>query len=168
MALRTRPGLPTLCLVSQSSGQRSDDKQEFSPSFLWGLSPMRFTGITLTLLAFAFVGACASGRATRPVGGGDQYLIKAEELETARRSTNLYDALRELRPFWFTRHVRMGDAITVYYDDQRVGGATLLQRFSIGAAGTVRYLSPTEAQVRYGPTHPSGPVIAIESHRKGN
>jgi hypothetical protein len=118
------------------------------------------------LFLIVMTSACASGRPIRPSVGGDQYHIVSEELRATRRSMNLYEAVRELRPFWFTRHVRTGDAITVYFDDQRVGSATQLQRVPISAAGSVRYLSPTEAQVRYGPTHPSGPVIAVESHRR--
>ena len=129
---------------------------------------MRVRSVALLILAIAgaLSAGCASGRGSRPAMGGDQYLIEAEELEATRRSTNLYEAVRELRPGWFTRHVRTGDAITVYFDDQRMGSAIALQRIAIRAAARVRYLSPTEASLRYGPLHPSGPVIAVDSHRR--
>ncbi|MEX2177603.1 MAG: hypothetical protein WD801_02765 [Gemmatimonadaceae bacterium] len=121
-----------------------------------------------TILLLLLVAACAGGRPIRPQSGGDQYLILAEELRGASQQANLYDAVRELRPFWFTRHVRTGDQIAVYLDDQRVGSVNMLQRIPVTSAQAVRYLSPTEAQVRYGPNNQMRPVIAIDTPRRSN
>lgn len=112
---------------------------------------------------------CQAGRPTRPPRhGGDQYLIRQSELESTRQS-NLYDAIRQLRPFWYTRDVRNQrnpeSAVSVYLDDQLVGGLSALRRLPIYTVAAVRYMSPTEAQVRYGQANGLRPAILIESAR---
>lgn len=120
------------------------------------------------LLLLLAVG-CYSGRPTRPQSGGtDQYLIiKNAELETTRQS-NLYDAIRQLRPFWYTRDTRSSSdgAISVYLDGQLIGGLGALSRLPIYATATVKYMSPTEAQVRFGQTNGLRPAILVESVRR--
>lgn len=118
------------------------------------------TGIVPVLL---FVTACFAGR---PHVGPppDPYRISLDELE-ASRFDNLYDAVRQLRPAWF-RRVGTGDQrILVYIDDQQVGGVTALGRFTTRSVVEVRYLTPTEAQVRYGQTNFGRPAILLQSAR---
>ena len=64
---------------------------------------------------------------------------------------NLYDAVFEMRPRWFTRPTRTntGDPY-VYLDDQVLGTTGVLRRFLPSQVAEVRYLSPTEAQVQFG------------------
>ena len=121
-----------------------------------------------TLILTAVLVACGGGRRTRPTPPGDQYLIKVAELEATRQS-NLYDAIRQLRPFWLTRDTRnrAGEAgIAVYLDEQFVGGTQQLSRLPIHATAQVRYLSPTEAQVRFGQVNGLRAAIVVESARR--
>jgi len=134
------------------------------------MSLMRYIAISLFVLS-AVLG-CRSGQSGSPTrphqGPRDQYLILAAELEAVGRD-NLYDAVRQARPGWFTRSTRnrTGDgSILVYFDDQPVGNATALRRFSTQAVDKVRYLSPTEAQVRYGQTNVGRPAILVETARR--
>ena len=110
------------------------------------------------------VSACRSTtRPSRPTPEtGDPYLISATELEASPRS-NLYDAVWELRPRWFTRSSRadVGDVI-VYVGDQQVGRADALRRFQTSQVVALRYLSGTEAQVRYGQNNRGRPAIVVE------
>ena len=118
-------------------------------------------------LAVAAVG-CATVRPARGQGG-DQYLIVAAELQGVRQN-NLYDAVRQLRPSWWTRDVRGGSTpadrgIVLYVDDRNVGSATELRSYPVTFPARVRYMSPTEAQVRFGPANGMRPAIVIETER---
>jgi hypothetical protein len=86
----------------------------------------------------------------------------ASELEATPRA-NLYDAVFELRPRWFTRSSRadVGDVL-VYIGEQMVGRADVLRRFQAAQVVELRYLTPTEAQVRYGQNNRGRPAILVE------
>jgi hypothetical protein len=128
--------------------------------------------LTLGLALLAVAGGCGSkksGPDTRPepTASRDQYLILADEIEKTARD-NLYDAVRQLRPGWFSRRTRnrTGDeAIIVYVDDRQMGSVGSLRAVPVHAVRTVRYLSPTEAQVRYGQINVGRPAILIELAR---
>jgi hypothetical protein len=84
------------------------------------------------------------------------------KVETAQ---NLYDVVRLQRPAWLTRTVRNAqgnDAIVVYLDDRKLGTLNILRDLSVDVAKGLRFLSPTEAQLRYGPTHGSMAAIVVE------
>lgn len=120
--------------------------------------------IALALLTIA----CQTGRPSRGAETSrDQYLILASELE-ATRQTNLYDAVRQLRPFWFSRQPRSrGEepGVVVYLDDQQIGPAAALSRIPIYMAARVRYLPPTEAHARFGPINGLRGAILVDSER---
>jgi hypothetical protein len=117
----------------------------------------------LRLMPAVVLVACVSGR-PRTTPPADPYRISTEELR-ASPVDNLYDAVRQLRPGWF-RRVGTGDQrILVYFDDQQVGGVTALSRFTTLSVAEVRFLSPTEAQVRYGQTNYGRPAILVQSPR---
>lgn len=102
------------------------------------------------LLLLLLAATCQPARRASADPGPDPYLIRAEELDASGRS-NLYDAILQLRPRWFTRPARVntGDPY-VYLDDQVLGTTGTLRRFHPSQIAEVRYLSPTEAQVQYG------------------
>jgi hypothetical protein len=120
--------------------------------------------LSAVALGLFLASACHSAsRQSRPVPEGrDPYLILASELEASPR-TNLYDAVWELRPRWFTRSTRGTGSgeVLVYIEDQLLGTAGTLRRFHIGQVSEVRYLSGTEAQVRYGQSNRGRPAILV-------
>jgi hypothetical protein len=132
------------------------------------VTSMRKLMLGLTLLSFATACRSGQGSASRPEQGGrDPYLILASELEAAGRD-NLYDAVRQLRPGWFTRPNRQSSgesSIVVYLQDRQMGSVTALRNFPARSVESVRYLSPTEAQVRYGQSNLGRPAIQIEMSR---
>src|SRR3990170_4158748 len=127
----TRPARAQEFLYRSSTGPRGR-RATGSDELDWRGSGTRFTMslmryIALSLFVLTAVLACRSGQSgspTRPHQGlRDQYLILAAELEAVGRD-NLYDAVRQARPGWFTRSTRnrTGDgSILVYFDDQPVG-----------------------------------------------
>jgi hypothetical protein len=123
---------------------------------------------TLAISLVFLTMACHSGPRVRPQSPqGDQYLIMAAELE-ASKQLSLYDAVRQLRPFWLTRSVRgrTGEnTIAVYVDDQLLGNASALRRISVFGIENVRYMSATEAQTRFGQNNGGRAAILVESAR---
>lgn len=122
--------------------------------------------VTARVLFVILTLGCYGTRSARPKGeSGDQYLIVASELQSTNQP-NVYDAVRQLRPQWLTRVVggRSGDnTIVAYLDEQPIGSASALTRIPLRVASRVRYLSPTEAQVRYGSPNGLRAAILVES-----
>lgn len=116
------------------------------------------------LLASLAIASCGSAVRSQE-GPADTYLIVASELE-ASKQLNLYDAVRQVRPFWYTRRVRgrSGEnAISVYVDDHFIGTLSALRQISVFGAERVRYMGSTEAQTRFGQTNGGRAAILVES-----
>lgn len=76
----------------------------------------------------------------------------------------LYDAIRLQRPTWLTRTVRNSsgnDAVAVYLDERLIGSLNILREMPLHMARTLQYLAPTEAQIRFGPSHGSRAAIVV-------
>ena len=82
----------------------------------------------------------------------------------AARQPTIYDAVRQLRPEWLQR--RAETAILVYVDGQEAGNASVLHRLSVTTAQRIAYLSPTEAQIRFGNRNHNRAAILIETERQ--
>jgi hypothetical protein len=127
---------------------------------------MRILKLTISLALLAI--ACRPGRTTRPEAiSGEPYLIMGSELDPARQAT-IYDAVRQLRPSWLTRPVggRTGDnTILVYLDGQVIGNLSVLRRLTVTTAERILYMSPTEAQTRFGSRNVRRAAIVIETER---
>lgn len=114
--------------------------------------------------------ACASsgsqpGRTT--ASRVDQNLITAEELATANAS-NLYDAIRQLRPHWFqgsggptTFRAEAEYPILVYMDRIRFGDPTMLRSVPVALPQAVRWLSASEAQSEFGVGNLQGAIQIV-------
>lgn len=123
---------------------------------------MRFRALPLlALLCLAGVDACVSPGGRRPPGPRDPYLITARELSETP-TDNLYDAVSQLRPDWYRRgRAGASRTIMVYLDDRHVGDVSALRNFSPQSVAEIRYLSVTEAQVRYGTRNLGRPAIRL-------
>lgn len=119
----------------------------------------RIAVATVLLTALACVGRQRTG--PRPI---DQNIVSADELEGTRQPT-LFEAMRIVRPLWFTSRNGGPGSILVYQDDQPVGGVGALRNMSVLSAARVIYMSPNEAQLRFGPRNGMRPAIVVESAR---
>ena len=106
--------------------------------------------------------ACVVGRPPRPAANdGDRYHIERAELEASRLPT-LYDAVQAFRPFWLRQ---TNGGVVVYLDNQLVGGVAVLRRISVHLTEDARYMSATEAQVRFGASNGLRPAILVQTRR---
>lgn len=93
-------------------------------------------------------------------------MITAAEI-VAANVTDAYQAVAQLRPE-FLRHRAAtvipsfaAPGVTVYVDDVEFGPAASLRDVPLGRVRTIRYLSPTEADLRWGGSHPAGAIHVI-------
>ena len=127
----------------------------------------RFAALALS----ALVVACAP--ATTAGGGSvshDREVVTAAELASTK-ATNLYDALHQLRPEYFTARgvssIRLGtpDLPTVYLDRTQLGDLESLRNIDIAIVKEVRRLTPREATIRLGTDSPGGALLVITTGR---
>jgi len=121
---------------------------------------MRILRHPLTIAGLVIASACSSsgGAAStpgaRPAPSEDRNLLTQDELQRTAGS-DLFDAIRILRPQW----------LLVYLDGVRYGDATSLRQISISVVQEVRFLSPSEAQGRYGTQDLHGVIAVTTRHR---
>jgi hypothetical protein len=123
---------------------------------------------TILIAALPLAWACASsgGQPGRTTSRVDQYVITAEELATANAS-NLYDAIRQLRPQWLqsagptTFRADAEYQILVYMDRIRFGEPTMLRSVPVALPQSVRWLSASEAQAEFGVGNLQGAIQIV-------
>lgn len=122
--------------------------------------------ILLAALPIAWACASSGGQpAGRTASRVDQYVITAEELASANAS-NLYDAIRQLRPQWFqgagpTTFRGVDYPILVYVDRVRFGDPTMLRSVPVALPQSVRWLSASEAQAEFGVGNLQGAIQVV-------
>ncbi len=128
---------------------------------------LRIAGLALG----ALLAACAPGATTggAPVSHNRDVVTPAELVAT--KSTNLYDALKQIRPEYFTARgvssIRLAvpDLPAVYLDRNQLDGLESMRSIDINLVQEVRRLTPTEATVRLARDFPGG-VILITTVKK--
>ena len=123
---------------------------------------------TALVLCAGLVMACASSTRTGdPIPTRDRNMIVRAELAT-RASSNLHEIVNSLRPNWL-RPPLGGSGVggrssnqppVVYLDGRRFGELEALRTMSAESAETLRYLSVTEAQSKFGSVVTT-PVIEV-------
>lgn len=107
------------------------------------------------LITFA-VAACASSG----TGGGglrrDANLITAEELSDVS-DRSVYEAIQVLRPQWLRRTGFRNDLPSAIMDNQRYE-LEILETMSPDEVFSLRYISPSDASIRWGTGYPSGAI----------
>ncbi len=128
----------------------------------------RMAGLALGLL----LGACASAGTTTggaPVSRNRSVVTPAELAAT--KATNVYDALQQIRPEFFTSRgvssIRLAtpDLPAVYLDRNQLDGLDAMRNIDIALVQEVRRLTPSEANVRLARDFPGG-VILITTVKK--
>ena len=105
--------------------------------------------------------ACASGTggSSNTRSGPRNQLSQEQMLETG--TSNVYDAVRRLRPEWLRVRGTTGGAIIAYMDGVRQGTVDALERIPVQRAITVRFVSATDATMRWGTGHTAGAIEVL-------
>jgi len=129
-------------------------------------------GLSLTpLLLTVLLGACAhrgppGERTSRP----DPETITGDELARSTAS-NLYDAVRNLRPAWMMRSrptavlQQQQAQLIVYVDGTRYGTIETLRQIVPAGIIYVKYFSAGAAEARFGPGHLLGAIEVVTRQR---
>ncbi len=114
--------------------------------------------------------ACAAASATtRPVRSAGREVITAAEI-VASRVQDVYQAVSQLRPeFLRRRSLSLAQPyrtpeVLVYLDELEFGTAESMRNIPLSRVRLIRYLSPTEASLRWGGNYPGG-VIHVTTLR---
>lgn len=112
------------------------------------------------------MGCATATTTTRPAVGVGRDVITAAEIVSSH-VTDAYQAVLQLRPE-FLRHrgatavpSLTPPSVIVYLDDIEFGPAESLRNVPLGRVRTIRYLSPNEADLRWGRQHPSGAIHVV-------
>jgi hypothetical protein len=123
---------------------------------------------TLAMLLFV-TAACASSSSssssgTRTGGRRDARVLSAEEIR-ASSASNMYDVIRSHRPEWLIKRgqtsINMEGDIVVYVDNVALGGPESLKSIDVQSVQSARFLSSSEAQMRYGVGHMHGAIVVV-------
>src|SRR3954471_24697864 len=126
---------------------------------------MRFVSL-FVVAGVLLVGSCAHRTSERSDSSQhDPELITATEIAGVNGST-VYDAVQRLRPAWLLRSrpnpALPNQILVLYVDGQRYGGGIDgLRTLPLRSAYSVEFLSPTQAQARFGPGHSIGAIEVL-------
>jgi len=121
------------------------------------------------LVSLPLAWACASAGGSQTGQASPQHdpnVLTAEELATANAS-NLFDAIRQLRPRWLERRgptTFTGQAeysIMVFMDRIRFGAPDMLRQVPISLPQSVRYFAASEAQAEFGVGNLQGAIQIV-------
>jgi hypothetical protein len=119
----------------------------------------------LVLASLSSLACAAAGPPTYHAASGVRRdIITAAEI-VAARATDVYQAVTQLRPEFLRR--RGGTAvnapsrsnIVVYLDELPYGGLESLRYIPLDRVRLIRYVSPTDADLRWGGSHPTGAIL---------
>ena len=121
----------------------------------------------LVVLAGLSSTACAAGPSMYHAASATRRdMITATEI-VASRVTDAYQAVMQLRPEFFRRRGRLGAATPVhaaaevYLDELPFGNLESLRYIPLDNVRIIRYISPTDADMRWGGSHPLGAILVI-------
>lgn len=116
--------------------------------------------LMIGLLTVALLG-CASGGTSSRSAPVDRDVITSEEIRASNAQT-VYHLVLALRPRWLKDRNRQGfgqpSSIALYYEGARVGSAERLREYQTSDMEEIRYLSASEATLRYGTDHTMGAI----------
>ena len=125
---------------------------------MWRRASLVLVGLSLTACAAA---TQTSRRPAFVVAGRD--VITAAEI-VAARVTDAYQAVLELRPEFLRRRGASIPSyarkpVVVYLDEMPWGTAESLRHIPLERVRLIRYISPMEADLRWGTGHSSGAIL---------
>lgn len=97
----------------------------------------------------------------------DNSVLTQEEMRSVS-APSLFEVIRLRRPRWLTRSrptaIRADAAqaeVVIYLDNVRFGGPETLRQIAPSSVGLVQYLSPSQAEARFGQGHINGAILVL-------
>lgn len=100
---------------------------------------------------------CASGGGTAGPGGGDTNLLTAEDLADVQQ-LDAAQAIQRLRPRWMRGRGNTTPSVIVD-GTTRMGGVDALAGIRISDVEEMRFISASDATLRYGSGHTGGAIV---------
>ncbi len=125
------------------------------------LAPLLLLGL-LACGGNAQPGAVASESSTAAAGAaGDAQTITGEEIAASGAAT-AWDVVDKLHRRWF-RDQLSGKGVTVYEDDQSVGGGDKLRTYPVRDVAELQYIEGQSAVRRWGPGLEGGVIVVVRN-----
>lgn len=127
--------------------------------------------VSFVLVGLSLTACAAATTPDRPIfaGAGRDVLTAAEIV--ASSVTDAYQAVAQLRPEFLRRrnHLQMTTfapiAARVYLDELAFGNIESLRYIPLDRVRLIRYVSPTDADIRWGGSHPAGAILVTTLKR---
>ena len=121
---------------------------------------IRFLSIALLV---AVATACASTSSTsRRTASRDTRVLTADEIRQSS-AANMYEVIRAYRPEWLIKRgqtsINLEGDIVVYVDNVALGGPESLRSIDVQSVQSARFMTASEAQMRYGVGHMHGAIV---------
>ena len=119
--------------------------------------------VLIVVVGLTSTACAAASTSTRPVKSASRDVITAAEI-VASHVTDVYQAVLQLRPEFLRKRSPVAvqayrtPSVVVYLDDLEFGGAESMRTIPLTQVRLIRYLSPTEADLRWGGKHPAGAI----------
>jgi hypothetical protein len=118
---------------------------------------------TLLLAPLLVTAACAPNGVSGNRAGARAVILQEEILDSGAR--NAFDLVQIRRPQWL--RVRGNQSIgnlteetpTVYFNNTRMGGSDALRAISLASIQSVQFLSPAQANLRWGVGNSHGAIV---------
>lgn len=120
-------------------------------------SPRTSQALSVALSLMLVTGCAAAGTGSGS-GGSSRDAVTQEDL-AGHQNTDVYQALRSLRPTWLTYR---GGTPQVLLNGLRRGDVDALRQILVQDVNMIRFLSPREATNQYGTGFPYG-AISVET-----
>ena len=127
--------------------------------------------IGLSLVACATGSSGADGESLALRAAPARNVLTAAEIVAARVS-DVYQAVFQLRPDFLRRRSTAptitqtkSAAVSVYLDELPFGNVESLRMIPLDRVRVIRYLSPFDADLRWGGSHPAGAILVTTMKR---
>jgi hypothetical protein len=119
--------------------------------------------VSYVLVGLSVTACAAATQYERPQFRGPRREILTAAEIVAARVTDAYQAVSQLRPEFLRRRVGTISftpvPVQVYVDELPFGPPESLHLVPLGHVRTIRYMSPVEADLRFGGRHSSGAIL---------
>ena len=126
----------------------------------------------LLLVTLGIAAGCASqGTGGKAVARTDPNVIRRSEVSDAQLlDYNVYQVVQQLRPRFLanlgpTAIGPDGGGLLVYLEATRLGNVNTMRDIRMVEIEEIRYLSPSEATLRYGTGHANGVILLTRTRR---